>query len=231
MLLKERKFAKKLMMAAMVFTMMLGCGAVLEGQAKLTVVTEPEYHEGERDILDKDDVDEDTAEEVFIEDLFRPGSLDGVMTGRRSLHVFPFQPNLLSCDRVVEIAREVASRHRLETGLVIGVMRVESGFIANAISPATAVGLMQVLPSSGERIGCKDLFDPIENADCGARILAAFLRYYKGNLMLALSGYNAGHAWPDRAKKERRVPLNFKYVEDVLRARARWLRDGCKAFE
>jgi soluble lytic murein transglycosylase-like protein len=131
----------------------------------------------------------------------------------------------------VALAREVAGRHGLEFGLVLGVMRVESRFTANVLSPVSAVGLMQVMPLSGRQAGCGDLFEPAANAECGARILKAFLRYYKGNLVLALSGYNAGHAMPDKARKETRVPRNFQYVEDVLRARARYLRFGCDAFD
>jgi soluble lytic murein transglycosylase-like protein len=137
----------------------------------------------------------------------------------------------IRCDQAVELARAVAADHGLEAGLILGVMRVESGFVANAISPATAVGLMQVMPASGGAIGCGDLFDPGVNADCGARILKAFLAFYKGNVTLALSGYNAGHGMPDNARRETRIPKNFQYVEDVLRARARWLRHGCAEWD
>lgn len=140
-------------------------------------------------------------------------------------------PRRLPCEEAVRIARDVASRHGLDVGLVIGVMRVESGFVANAMSPAPALGLMQVTPWSARPLGCGDLFDPNANAECGARILASFLRYYKGDLMLALSGYNAGHAMPNAARKESRIPKNFDYFENVLRARARWLRRGCEAWD
>jgi len=154
----------------------------------------------------------------------------GLVVDRRQA----FRPDLaarqIECADVVDLAREAARRHGLEAGLLIGVMRVESGFVANSISAATAVGLMQVMPGSGRQAGCGDLFEPGANAECGARILAAFLRYYRGNLMLALSGYNAGHAMPDKARKDSRTPRNFQYVEDVLRARARYLRHGCRAF-
>lgn len=140
-------------------------------------------------------------------------------------------PKPLACADAVRIATEAARRHGLDPGLVLGIMRVESGFVTNAISPATAVGLMQVMPATGKQKGCGDLFDPLENADCGARVIDAFLRYYKGDLILGLSGYNAGHGMPDRARRESRVPKNFQYFEDVLRARARWLRHGCKEWD
>jgi len=150
---------------------------------------------------------------------------------RRDVYWPEFVPRPVPCPDVVRLAKDVAARHRLEHALVVGVMRVESGFVANVISPAGAVGLMQVMPSSGKREGCGDLFSPDDNVECGARILAAFLRHYNNNLLLALSGYNAGHAMPDQARSAQRVPRNFQYVENVLRARARFLRFGCKAWE
>ncbi|MBM4395469.1 MAG: lytic transglycosylase domain-containing protein [Deltaproteobacteria bacterium] len=152
-------------------------------------------------------------------------------TDRREPYCPEVAPRPVACADAVRIAKDVAVRHGLETGLVVGVMRVESGFVANAISRATAVGLMQVMPGSGRQAGCGDLFSPDENAECGGRILKAFLRHYKGNLVLALSGYNAGHGMPDRAKKETRIPRNFRYVEDVLRARSRYLRHGCREWD
>ena len=162
---------------------------------------------------------------------FRDATLEPESSDRRPTFRFENVPRPVPCAEAARIAGDVAERHGLEQGLVIGVMRVESGFVANAISGAAAVGLMQVMPTSGEKSGCGDLFAPEDNADCGARILASFLRYYKGSLMLGLSGYNAGHAMPDAARRETRTPRNFGYVEDVLRARARFLRRGCKGWE
>jgi len=155
------------------------------------------------------------------------GAEPGVPTDRLPAFRPKIVPRRLRCEDAVRIARDVASRHGLEAGLVLGVMRVESGFVANVISPAPAIGLMQVTPWSARPLGCGDLFDPAANAECGARILASFLRYYKGDLMLALSGYNAGHAMPDRARKSKALPVNVEYVENVLSARARFLQRGC----
>ena len=161
----------------------------------------------------------------------REPAWDGAVMDRRASLRPDFVARTLTCDAAVRLARMVASRHGLEPGLILGVMRVESGFVENIISYATAVGLMQVMPASGQQKACGDLFDAEQNAECGARILAAFLKYYKGSVTLALSGYNAGHGMPDRARKETRTPRNFQYVEDVLRVRARWLRHGCREWE
>jgi soluble lytic murein transglycosylase-like protein len=154
-----------------------------------------------------------------------------IPTERRALATFPYVPRRVSCQDVARIARDAAEAAGVEAGLLIGVMRVESAFAANAISGATAVGLTQVLPWIGEKLECGDLFDPRSNALCGAKVLARWLDRFDGNLVSALSGYNAGHGMPTRARQEHRVPKNFQYVEDVLRNRARFLRRGCVAWD
>jgi hypothetical protein len=150
---------------------------------------------------------------------------------RRSLESHPYRPRRVACEEVARLARDVAPRHGLEPGLLVGIARVESAFTANVLSPVAAVGLSQVMPYVADKMGCGNLFDPAANLECGARILAGFLRGFDGNLVSALSGYNAGYGMPTRARKEVRTPRNFQYVEDVLRARSRWLRKGCGAWD
>ncbi len=70
---------------------------------------------------------------------------------------------------------DTARRYGLRPSLVAGVIAVESGWDPQAVSPAGAVGLMQVLP--GEvlpgRPSRKDLLDPATNLEWGCRILRA----------------------------------------------------------
>ncbi len=161
----------------------------------------------------------------------RGGDENAAVADRRKPASFPYVPRRIPCEELARIAREVAARQGLDAGLLIGVMRVESAFAANAISDAAAVGLTQVLPWIGDKLQCGDLFDPASNVDCGAKVLARWLARFDGNLVSALSGYNAGHGMPTRAREERRVPRNFQYVEDVLRNRSRFLRHGCPAWD
>lgn len=151
-------------------------------------------------------------------------------TDRRAAATFPYLPRWIPCEDVARIARAAAARAGLEAGLLVGVMRVESAFSANAISSAAAIGLSQVMPAVGEKLSCGDLFDPEANAACGATVLARWLSRFDGNIVSALSGYNAGHAMPTHARAEQRIPRNFQYVEDVLRQRSRFLRHGCSAW-
>jgi len=150
---------------------------------------------------------------------------------RRRAEAHRYEPRRVPCPEVVRLAGEIAPRYALEPALLVAVTRVESAFVANVLSPVAAVGLSQVMPAVAARLGCGDLFQPRENLECGARVLQGFLRAFDGDLVAALSGYNAGYGMPTSARKEKRPPANFEYVEDILRARSRLLRSGCRAWD
>lgn len=131
------------------------------------------------------------------------------------------------CEKYVPLLNDAAKKHRVDRALLVGIVRVESSFRPKAVSPVGAQGLMQVMPYNGRKMECGDLTDPKLNIACGVRVLKGFLRYYKGDIVYALSGYNAGFAQPNNARREGRLPKNRSYVEKVLGARATYLRHGC----
>jgi len=95
--------------------------------------------------------------------------------------------------------REAARRFELDPRLLLAVIREESRFNPHAVSPAGAVGLMQVMPSTGEGMagalgfaGEPRLLDPGRNVLLGAAYLRHLLGRFGGNVMLAIAGYNAG---------------------------------------
>ena len=116
----------------------------------------------------------------------------------------------------------------MDAALLVGLVRTESNFRPDAKSPVGALGLTQVMPLTGRAKKCGDLRDPAQNLRCGARVLRAFLDWYKGDLYLGLSGYNAGHAMPDKAARTSALPANADYVESVLWGRARFRSKGCE---
>ena len=131
------------------------------------------------------------------------------------------------CEALLPLIRRTAAHYDVDAGLVVGIVRVESGFNPAARSRVGATGLMQVMPATGRGHRCGALSDPSANLECGVRVLKSFLSHYDGDLTYGLSAYNAGYKIPTRARKARRLPRNFHYVEKVLRARARFLRSGC----
>ena len=84
-----------------------------------------------------------------------------------------------------------------ETGLapelIAAVIAAESGGDADAVSPAGAVGLMQLMPDTATEVGVQDATHPGQNVLGGARYLKQMIDRF-GDLRLALAAYNAGPA-------------------------------------
>ncbi|RPJ63808.1 MAG: hypothetical protein EHM24_23875 [Acidobacteria bacterium] len=98
-----------------------------------------------------------------------------------------------------EIVRRTAARYRVEHRLVMAIIASESGGNPDAISPAGAIGLMQLMPETAERLGV-DPWDPEQNVDGAVRYLAKQLSTFD-SVDLSLVAYNAG---PGFAEKYRR---------------------------
>jgi transglycosylase-like protein with SLT domain/uncharacterized protein DUF4124 len=88
--------------------------------------------------------------------------------------------------------REAAERHRVPEALIKAVIRVESGFNAQAVSRKGARGLMQLMPGTASMLGVRDSFDPRQNIDGGVRHLRGLIDRFGNDLKLALAAYNAG---------------------------------------
>jgi soluble lytic murein transglycosylase len=89
----------------------------------------------------------------------------------------------------------------LSRSIVYSVARTESEFNQRVVSPAKAVGLMQVTPEAGrdtaKRFGVtydwdRLVSDPVYNTQMGAAELAALLQEYRGSYIMSFAGYNAG---------------------------------------
>ena len=106
-----------------------------------------------------------------------------------------------------------AERHDVDGLLLAALVQTESRFVPTAVSPRGAVGLMQVLPRTGEMYGARDLSDPHVNLDVGSRYLHQLLQDYDGDLELALAAYNAG---PAAVERYGRVPP-FRETQDYVR--------------
>jgi len=90
------------------------------------------------------------------------------------------------------LVANIARRHDVEPSLVDSVIRVESNYNPNAISPKGAMGLMQLIPSTARRFGVNDTFHPAQNIEGGVKYLKYLMQLYNGDQRLALAAYNAG---------------------------------------
>jgi soluble lytic murein transglycosylase-like protein len=118
---------------------------------------------------------------------------------------------------------EEAARNGLDANLILAVMHTESAFDNFARSSVGALGLMQVMPATGEMLsrqhglrwnGPQTLFDPVANVRLGCRYLAFLLERY-GSVDAALAAYNWGPGAIDR-RISRGHGLPRKYPETVL---------------
>jgi soluble lytic murein transglycosylase len=90
---------------------------------------------------------------------------------------------------------------KLDRCIVYSIVRTESAFDQRDMSPAKAVGLMQVTPGAGrdtaKRFGIpydwnRLVSDPVYNTQMGVAEVAALLGEYRGSYLLTFAGYNAG---------------------------------------
>jgi soluble lytic murein transglycosylase len=131
---------------------------------------------------------------------------------------------------------------RPEKALLLGLIRQESMFNSSITSPANAIGLTQLLPSTaralarelGLSFSVSRLTDPAYNLRLGSRYLADRIEQFDGSLILAIASYNAGPArvrqWLESIgdPREGRDPVDWvelipveetrNYVQRVLEA-------------
>lgn len=116
-----------------------------------------------------------------------------------------------------KMVEKLAPRFRLDPKLVLAVISVESAFQTNAVSSKRAQGLMQLIPATARRFGVRDVFDPADNIRGGMAYLRWLLTHFKGDVTLALAGYNAGEG---AVKKYGGVPPykeTMNYVRKIRR--------------
>ncbi|MGD0676943.1 MAG: transglycosylase SLT domain-containing protein [Polyangiaceae bacterium] len=105
-----------------------------------------------------------------------------------------------------DAVREAEATERLPHGLLWAVMRQESAFDPDAVSPARAVGLMQLLPETARSIADEldlprddaRLTSPSYAIRVGAHALRKLLDTFHGSVALAVAAYNGGVESIDR---------------------------------
>ena len=128
--------------------------------------------------------------------------------------------------RYAGILIECAEKYKLEPAFVASVIRAESRFKPNAVSPKGAIGLMQIMPATGawiaEQIGddsfaTEDLYDPQLNVEFGTWYLASLLARFS-EAHVALQAYNAGPSNAERwlIGEGEPFPETAAYVDRVM---------------
>lgn len=132
-----------------------------------------------------------------------------------------------------EVVSKAAEEFSVPEYIIYAVIRTESLFKADAVSPKDAVGLMQLTPDTfnwllsktGEKLTSDKLYDPTTNISYGTRFLSMLYEEF-GDWEIVYAGYNAGmnrvRKWlldPELSNGKELLQIPFKetreYVERV----------------
>lgn len=134
-------------------------------------------------------------------------------------------PELLPAEamHLASVIVSEAGRAGLPPKFVLAVIAVESSGRRDAVSEAGALGLMQIMPATGEFLadriavpwlGRESLFDPETNVRLGVHYLEGLIERY-ANVRTALAAYNAGPGNVSRRIRSGR-PIPRDYADKVL---------------
>ena len=118
---------------------------------------------------------------------------------------------------IADSIKSAARRYHLPEKLIASVIQAESNFQVDAVSPAGAQGLMQLMPATAKELGVDDPFDVRQNIDGGAGYLRRMLDRFGGDVRLALAAYNAGPGTVEKYKGNVPYRETQNYIDRVLK--------------
>ena len=143
--------------------------------------------------------------------------LQKVSVGMVKLAITPVEmAKVIRSPEMLAMVDEVASANGVDTYLARAIIQAESAFNYKARSHVGALGLMQLMPSTAERFGVLDPFDPRQNITGGCKYLKWLMDYFKGDLAKVVAAYNAGEGAVQRYNGVPPFKETRAYVPKVL---------------
>ncbi|MBK1642194.1 hypothetical protein CKO12_09945 [Chromatium okenii] len=124
----------------------------------------------------------------------------------------------MSATTLKTMVDQTAHTHGLDRDLIHALIRAESAYNPQAVSPAGAVGLMQVMPATAADYGVNHsaaLFEPKTNLNTGMRHFKRLLNKYD-NIAAAVMAYNAGEGALERGGGVVNYAETQRYTHQVL---------------
>ena len=116
-----------------------------------------------------------------------------------------------------QMAVAAAQRYGIDPGLFVALINKESSFNPYSRSGKGAMGLAQLMPDTAKSLGVKNVFDPAQNLDAGAKYLSQLMDQF-GTPELALAAYNAGPARVVAAGGIPNISETQDYVSSIMGA-------------
>lgn len=110
-----------------------------------------------------------------------------------------------------------AKKFKIDPLLLGSIIKAESGFNPNAVSPVGAQGLGQLMPATARGLGVSNPFDPKQNIMGTAKYISQLLEHFGGNIKNAVAAYNAGPNAVERAGGVPHFTETQNYVANVLK--------------
>lgn len=117
-----------------------------------------------------------------------------------------------------------AKENNVDVYLIYAIIKAESNFNPDVTSQSNAIGLMQLLEETAnersnhiddQSITKEQLYDPETNIKLGTSYFAYLLKYYNGNIVLALTAYNAGIGNVDTWIKQKVIKFDGSDIENI----------------
>jgi hypothetical protein len=115
-----------------------------------------------------------------------------------------------------DLIAKYCQQYQMDWKLVAAVIKVESNFNPNAVSPKGAQGLMQLMPQTQREEGVVNPFVPEDNIRGGVHYLKKMLDAFQGDLELTLAAYNAGIGRVQALNAVPNFPETRLYVAKIL---------------
>lgn len=126
-----------------------------------------------------------------------------------------YEEGSVSRSDIDRLVNYYSRKKNVPASLVRSVIKAESDYDTEAVSPKGAMGLMQLMPETAMGLGVENPFNPEENIRGGVTLLKSLLDNYKGDYRLALAAYNAGQGSVDKAGGIPNFPETKEYVKKV----------------
>ncbi len=114
------------------------------------------------------------------------------------------------------IIQEAASAHGVDSTMLKAVIAAESAGNSSAVSPKDAKGLMQLTDTTAADMGVRNVWNPRENIQGGARYLQSLMQRFPGDTKSVIASYNAGPARVEKHGGVPPIPETQAYVKRVM---------------